>query len=48
MKQMTASFDANRMAFQRNFTSSFALNFIMIWLSGHCKMPKNGAYLERG
>ena len=30
MKQMTASFDANRMVFQRNFISSFALNSIMI------------------
>ena len=48
MKQVANWFDANRMVFQRDFISHFALTFVTSWMPTHCELLQNSTYLKWG
>ena len=48
MKQVASWFDANRMVFQRDFISHFALTFVTSWMPTHCELLQNSTYLKWG
>ena len=48
MKQVASWFDANRMVFQCDFISHFALTFVTSWMPTHCELLQNSTYLKWG